>query len=143
MVALVEIDQGPYLVQPIEDSYDSGERPINIDASNIVWLDSESTRWVEEETSAEISFLLEDADYRSLFVKLPSGFAGVLESKASVLHAVVIKGLLTYVDGNKSLDPGSYFGCEATSSHRLKNATSDDVVLYVRTNDELRVTQDF
>ena len=38
-IALVEIDKGPYLVLPKEQAFDSGERPINLDASNIVWVD--------------------------------------------------------------------------------------------------------
>ena len=36
-IALVEIDNGPYLVKPISEAFDKGERPINIDASNVVW----------------------------------------------------------------------------------------------------------
>ena len=38
-VALVEVDKGPYLVLPIEEAFDSGKRPVNVDASNIVWVD--------------------------------------------------------------------------------------------------------
>ena len=38
-MALVEIDKGPYLVLPVEEAFDSGERPVNVDASNIVWVD--------------------------------------------------------------------------------------------------------
>jgi hypothetical protein len=30
-VALVEIDKGPYLVLPVEEAFDSGERPVNVD----------------------------------------------------------------------------------------------------------------
>ena len=36
-MAYIEIDNGPYLVKPTTESFDDGERPINIDASNIVW----------------------------------------------------------------------------------------------------------
>ena len=38
-VAYIEIEEGPYLVLPTEEAFDSGERPINVDASNIVWID--------------------------------------------------------------------------------------------------------
>jgi hypothetical protein len=31
-IALVEIDQGPYLVRPPDQAFDSGERPVNLDA---------------------------------------------------------------------------------------------------------------
>ena len=39
-LALVEIDMGPYLVLPPAEAFDSGERPVNIDASNIVWIEA-------------------------------------------------------------------------------------------------------
>ena len=38
-IALVEIDQAPYLVRSFKEAFDSGEKPINMDASNIVWVD--------------------------------------------------------------------------------------------------------
>ncbi|WP_081485539.1 DUF4437 domain-containing protein [Bernardetia litoralis] len=41
-IALVEIDNGPYLVKPTDEAVDNGERPINIDASNIIWLNCHS-----------------------------------------------------------------------------------------------------
>lgn len=37
-IALVEIDNGPYLVKPTEKAFDSEERSINIDAENVVGL---------------------------------------------------------------------------------------------------------
>jgi len=38
-IAFIEIESGPYLVQPINKSFDSGERPINVVPSNFVWID--------------------------------------------------------------------------------------------------------
>ena len=38
-MAYVEIDDGPYLVKPTDESFDSGERPVNLDHTNLVWLD--------------------------------------------------------------------------------------------------------
>ncbi len=38
-IALVEIDNGPYLVKPIKKNFDNGEKPYNIHASNIIWKD--------------------------------------------------------------------------------------------------------
>jgi hypothetical protein len=37
-LAYIEIEEGPYLVLPAEKAFDSGERPVNVDKSNIVWL---------------------------------------------------------------------------------------------------------
>lgn len=75
-IALVEIDKGPYLVQPIEEAHDNGERPINIDVSNIVWLDSKKTNWINADSKAEISFLWDANGSKGLFVKLPKGYKG-------------------------------------------------------------------
>ena len=58
-IALVEIDSGPYLVHPTEEAFDNDEKPINIDASNVVWLKSDRTKWIDNESDAEISFLWE------------------------------------------------------------------------------------
>lgn len=35
IVAYVEIEAGPYLVRPLDQAFDSGERPVNVDASNL------------------------------------------------------------------------------------------------------------
>ena len=43
-LALVEIDKGPYLVLPPDKAFDSGERPINVDSSNIVWVNPPGMR---------------------------------------------------------------------------------------------------
>ncbi len=39
-LAYIEIEKGPYLVLPTEEAFDSGQRPVNVDESNIVWLDA-------------------------------------------------------------------------------------------------------
>ncbi|MCF8465086.1 MAG: DUF4437 domain-containing protein [Flavobacteriales bacterium] len=124
-IALVEIDHGPYLVKPLEEIYDNGERPINVDVSNIVWLDNQKSNWIDEKSEAEISFLLETDELRSLFVKLPKGFTGEIETQGNVLHSVVINGVLEYEmpeDGEiKVLDIGSYFGATSKAVHVISN----------------------
>ena len=84
-IALVEIDKGPYLVKPTSEAFDHGERPVNIDASNIVWLDHDQSNWIASNNEAEISFLLETDDFKSLFIKLPKGYDGDIATDGSVL----------------------------------------------------------
>ena len=36
----LEIDSGPYLVLAAERAFDNGERPINVDERNLVWLNA-------------------------------------------------------------------------------------------------------
>lgn len=142
-LALVEIDQGPYLVKPISEAFDNGERPINIDASNIVWLDSENTNWIDANSKAEISFLLKTDGFKSLFVKLSKGYDGVMVTDGTVLHAVVIKGELNYQfpknKNTKVLDTGSYFGSTDRAVHRITNSAESETIIYLRTNGAIRV----
>lgn len=140
VMALVEIDQGPYLVKPTEKAYDNGERPINIDASNVVWLSHENTSWIQQNSTAQLSFLLENNEDRSLFVKLPPGYSGKLISTGSVFHAVIISGELEYAFPEITrLDPGSYFGSAVETHHQLANNSHSDVVVYVRTNGAITI----
>ncbi len=142
-IAYVEIDNGPYLVKPTTEAFDNGERPVNIDVSNVVWLSHESTNWVDRESRAEISFLWESPEVRGLFIKLPKGFKGIIESKGSVMHSVTIQGKLNYKMPTskevKLLDPGSYFSATAKTKHEIENLSSEAALLYVRTNGLLRI----
>lgn len=142
-IALVEIDQGPYLVQPISEAFDNGERPINIDVSNVVWLNNDKTQWITSKSKAEISFLLESDSGKSLFIKLPKGYSGEIETKASLLHAVVIQGELTYLlpDNNepKALDVGNYFGATDHAIHPISNSADAETIIYLRTNGTVKV----
>jgi len=145
-IALVEINEGPYLVKPIDEAFDKGERPINIDVSNVVWLNHEQTNWVNPKSNAEISFLLDSKEnngLKSLFIKLPKMYKGKIETKGSVLHSVVIKGALNYVmpqnEETKELDAGSYFSSTDKAIHTVLNKSENEVILYVRTNGAVMV----
>lgn len=142
-MALVEIDKGPYLVKPASEAYDNAERPINIDVSNVVWLDNKKSNWVGSESKAEISFLVENNGLRSLFVKLPKGYNGKIESKGTVMHSVVIKGELNYTmpqnNEIKTLDAGSYFGSTDRAVHTISTNSETENILYIRTNGEIKI----
>jgi len=146
VIALVEIDNGPYLVKSIEEAFDSRERPINIDASNVVWLNGNRTNWIDEESKAELSFLWEDQEndgMKGLFIKLPKGFNGAIESSETILHSVIIKGEMKYIlpqnDETKMLDAGSYFSSTDNAVHTVSNASENDIIIYVRTNGTVKI----
>lgn len=131
-VALVEIDQGPYLVRPPGDAFDNGERPVNVEASNLVWVDQGPGAGA----GARVAYLwgsLDDGAWNGTFLKLPAGFSGRLGTHGTTFHAVVIQGTVKYHGAEVSrLIPGSYFGSSDPSEHRI---TSDgESVLYIRTN---------
>jgi len=141
-IALVEIDKGPYLVLPTAEAFDSGERPINVDASNIVWIDSPG---MSASNGPKIAYLwgkLIEGQSNGSFIKLPAGFNGKLHSQGSYFRAVIIEGQVEYLGTkNKTLDPGSYFGSKGKTVHPVlsKNAES---IIYVRTDGKYKITQD-
>ena len=134
-VALVEIDWGPYLVLPPEEAFDSGERPINVDASNVVWTDPPGMPTTAN--GPKLAYLwgnLQGVQSNGTFVKLPAGFAGKIHSSGPTFRAVVIKGQLQYLGHNvKTLEPGSYFSSEGEWVHQVTSSAGAESIIYVRT----------
>lgn len=145
-VAYIEIEQGPYLVLPKEDAYDSGERPVNVDASNIVWIDATNTNLIDQSTipisdsGPQLAFLWgkpRDNQIYGALVKLPAGFTGTIDSHGKSFRAVVIKGQLLYQVDNaavKNLEPGSYFSSKQKSVHQVATKAEQESIIYIRTN---------
>ncbi len=145
-LAYIEIEKGPYLVLPKEEEFDSGERPVNVDESNIVWLDAANITWIDQpgmKGSAhgpKVAFLWGDTQKGQLngtFIKLPAGFTGKIDSHGSTFRAVVIKGQPQYQmskTDTKTLEPGSYFSSKGESVHQLSSAGGEESVIYVRTD---------
>ena len=144
-VAYVEIEDGPYLVLPSEESFDSGERPVNVDESNIVWLGMpeacpggrDESRGRED--GPRIAFLWGDpADDEpgGLLVKLPAGFEGALRGEGTTLRAVVLAGRVEHRAGREddavSLDPGGYFSSRGRALHQV-GCGAEGCTIYVRT----------
>ena len=141
-IALVEIDKGPYLVMHTEEAFDEGERPINVDPSNIFWL--ELPGGTASKNSPKIAYLWgsynEGSSYGT-FIKLPSGYAGDIRTNAATFHAVVITGQVSYVEKEiKRLQPGSYFGSTGDAVHQVSSSATEETVIYIRTNSKYEVT---
>ncbi|MBT8119891.1 MAG: DUF4437 domain-containing protein [Gammaproteobacteria bacterium] len=142
-VALVEIDKGPYLVLPTTEAFDSGERPVNVDASNIVWVDPPGVS--SSANGVKLAYLwgkLDDGQSNGTFIKLPAGFSGKIHSHGSVFRAVVIKGQARRGTDDRTLDPGSYFGSEGETVHPISSKEGEEVIIYVRTDGSYDVVQD-
>ena len=143
-IALVEIDKGPYLVLPVEEAFDSGERPINVDASNIVWGDPPGIQ--VSATGLKLACLWgkpQSAQPNGSFVKLPAGFSGKIQSHGSTFRAVVIEGQLQYQMSEadfKTLEPGSYFSSKGESVHQVSSNALEESIIYVRTDGKYNVT---
>lgn len=136
-LAYVEIEKGPYLVLPEAEHFDSGERPVNVDQSNVVWLNASDVTWVDQ-PGAQIAFLWQDGDLNGTFIKLSAGFKGTLNSLGSTFRAVVVKGQIKHqADADKVLEPGAGFHAESVSTHLV--SAEKETVLYVRTDGKYHI----
>jgi uncharacterized protein DUF4437 len=78
--ALLEILEGPYLVLPPHQAFDNGERPMNLEERNVVWLTPNDITWISQtenavaEDDVKISFLWgrpNAGELNGTFLKLP------------------------------------------------------------------------
>jgi len=160
-VAYVEIDKGPYLVLPTEEAFDDGERPVNVDASNIVWLDATNTTWIklpaartdyakaETAEGPSIAFLWGEPQGEKAcgtLIKLPAAFTGKMRSNGSTFRAVVIDGRVSHglqdEGGITHLEPGSYFGSRGTFAHHVSRDGETGCLIYVRSEGRFDVVQE-
>jgi quercetin dioxygenase-like cupin family protein len=150
-MALVHIEEGPYLVLPSKEAFDSGERPVNVDKTNIVWLDASNITWLDQPGMSpaadgpKVAFLWGNPQGDQLngsFIKLPAGFTGSIRNHGSIFGAVVIKGQPQYQvsqAGVKTLEPGSYFSSGGESVHQVSSNAKEESLIYVRTNGPFKV----
>ena len=143
-IAFLDIQEGPYLVKPTSEAFDNGERPLNIDKTNLVWLNANDIEWVDEKSNVKTAFLWgsnNDNELRALFLKLPAGFSGNIKNLSPNFRAVVISGRLTHQFSKKEakniLEPGSYFGAEQNATSII--STNIETVIYIRSNGKFKV----
>ncbi len=141
-LAFIEIEQGPYLVRPPGKAFTSAERAVNIDYSNLVFLQTSSFTHagVQSQASPQIAYLWGKPAHGNLYgtlIKLPRGFEGTIASSGKTFYGVLIKGQLDYTlpaaKAASNLEPGSLFSSEGNSTHKIK-AKQADTLVYVRTN---------
>ncbi|MEM6505079.1 MAG: DUF4437 domain-containing protein [Planctomycetota bacterium] len=129
-IAYIEIDSGPYLVAPPDQSFDNGERPVNVHKDNLVWVD--------QPCGVAFAYLWGDPDEMrpyGLMVKLPKGYQGSFKTDDAAARVVVIRGTISLVQSDDSrlisLQPGSYTKVGPESSDDLVESDAGSV-LYVR-----------
>ncbi|MEM7601992.1 MAG: DUF4437 domain-containing protein [Verrucomicrobiota bacterium] len=147
-IAYIEIENGPYLVWPPEQASDNGERPVNVHASNVMWLDTKNNTWIrtDEGQGAEIAFLWgkpEKGETNGTLLRLPAGFEGKIRSEDASFKAVVIQGQPTVqLSGEKKselLSPGSYLISGGDVEHHISSGEDKASLLYLRTEGTFQV----
>ena len=125
LLAYIEIDEGPYLVRPVSDAFDDGSRPVNVHASNVVWVPT---------AGAEVAYLWGAATGpQGRFVRLGAGQSGHLAG--TDLRVVVVQGTIG-VPG-AALAVGGYAG--PTDGLHV-SCTEAPCVVYVRSEGGLTVS---
>lgn len=146
VVAFLDILEGPYLVKPATEEFDNGERPINIEARNVIWLDAEDAPWIDgAQAGLQMAFLWgkpRDGAQNGTFLKLPAGFDGTLDGGGDTIKGVVISGTATYraSDGESTLAAGSYFGSEGEATHSVACEAEADCTLYIHSIGDYTLT---
>lgn len=136
----LEIDSGPYLVLSAAKAFDNGERPINMDERNLVWLDAKDVKWLEK-GKVQMAYLWGKTNaVNGSFVRLPEGFKGTIKNKNG-LKAVVVRGRATHQWNNEQtktpLSPSSFFSSKAKGEHKIN--VGIEMVLYVNSNGRYNV----
>lgn len=120
-IALVEIDKGPYLVRPVAQKFDNGERPYNIHASNILWSKNGEAQTAPMWRNSK-------GDIVGSLVK----FKGKTKVSSKNARVVVIDGSVDLPPKNqRGLQPGSLITIkDASAEINCKEASS--CTLYVK-----------
>lgn len=143
-LAYIEVEDA-FGVLPVEKAFQSQDKPINVDRSNIVWVCQPGVPASAD--GPKVAFLWghpQDGQLNGTLVKLPAGFTATLRSHGSTFRAVVIQGRpQLQVSGEtdfKALEPGSYFSSKGKSAHRVTSEEGEEIIIYVRMKGRFDVT---
>ncbi|WP_256451672.1 DUF4437 domain-containing protein [Lutibacter sp. A64] len=143
-MAFLDIQEGPYLVKPTSEAFDNGERPINVDKTNMVWLNANDIEWVATKSNVATAFLWgshEKNQLRATLLKLPAGFNGKIKNLNPNFRTVVISGSIIHQFSKKEaknkLAPGSYFGVKQNKTSTISAAK--ETIIYIRSNGKFKV----
>lgn len=148
-VAYIEIDKGPYLVWPAIKAFDNGDRPVNIEARNVVWQSTNHLADIllPEEPSLqpvpEISYVWgkpgNGSDY-GMLLRLPILDSSIVMTLDQKFRGVLISGELELSDEKtQKLAPGSYFGSESAEKITIKNKQAGSII-YIKTGGKLQLS---
>lgn len=142
-MAYIQIESGPYLVKPVSEAFESEEKPINIDASNMVYLGSNESKLISENSNAKIAYIwkLKNGEIGYL-AKLPAEFKGKIHSFGD-FFSVVISGDVNYTMPNAEtttiLDQGSHFESSEEAIHNI--ATTNNAIIYIKTKSPFKILE--
>ena len=143
----LEILEGPYLVQPGDQAFDNGERPLNLMRSNMMWMTADEFNWIEADGDGPAVALLwrdlSEGELSGSMLKLPPGFSGKVASKGGNIKAVTVEGQIEHavvgLPTETVLTPGGFFGSNEGVEHLVACEPQAECLLYIRTAGQFRV----
>lgn len=144
--AIIEIDEGPYLVLGVDEQFEDQDDPINMPASEIRWEPAtvQVEGYAQPAASMAPLFGSRSAGSRSgLLLKLPPGYRGTLDTGDGTFRAVVVEGELALgaAEGGspRTLATGSYLGSHGAAKHDIACLSEADCVLYLSVDCDYRI----
>ncbi|MEO1020687.1 MAG: DUF4437 domain-containing protein [Pseudomonadota bacterium] len=143
----LEILEGPYLVQPGDQAFDNGERPLNLMNSNMVWMAVDEFNWIEaSQQGPEVALLWGDLSAGELsgsMLKLPAGFSGRVASEGGDIKVVTVQGQIEHavvgLPDASVLTAGGFFSSDQGVAHLVSCDQQSECLLYIRTAGQFRV----
>lgn len=149
----LEILEGPYLVKPSDHAFDNGERPINLESRNVVWIDASDTNWISLEATKNtdsrihMAYLWGEPDHNKdngSLLKLSKGTRVLISVTGSMFKSVSTQGITDYQSGvNKKttkLDQGSYFASSNGGEHQLTCLAETSCIYYIHAKGKYTVS---
>ncbi|MEM7676575.1 MAG: DUF4437 domain-containing protein, partial [Myxococcota bacterium] len=125
-LAYIEIDEGPYLVWPVDRAFEADQKSRNIDAKDIAWTSTKK--------DVEVAALWGDSTNGGIhgsFFRIPPGFQGTLQNIGSSFRGVLVAGAFNL--GEISLKPGAYFDAFEPTAQRISCEGKEACIVYTRT----------
>ncbi len=139
--AYIEIDEGPYLVRPVEAAFVAEDQPVNIHASDIPWVSASDLGPQGAPVTApgaRVAALWgspQGAAPWGMLVELPAGSDALLKAQGAPFRVVVVQGDAIYQEAGAAspatLTPGSYLHSKGSGAP-ISCGLDGKCVLYVR-----------
>lgn len=106
-LAYIEIDSGPYLVHPVEQASDNGERAVNLHPSHLVWVSAPGGTAPGNANVAHLWGEPEGPGASGSFVRWGAGRSVELRSQRGSLRIIVVEGRPSLQGREGALPQGS------------------------------------
>ncbi|WP_298301151.1 DUF4437 domain-containing protein [uncultured Erythrobacter sp.] len=138
-LAFLEIETGPYLVEPSSEAFRPLDTSLNLEASDIEWSSIAEEKWISSKTAGsagEFAVLWGDPVSGARLIKLSKDAPVRLKFDTSDLRAVVVQGAIEQhvpsVSDPTPIGPGGFFRASIAIENVL-TCTTEECLVYLRT----------